>query len=175
MIYLSTLMIPFFILMIVSYGLVQRVGVFDCFVSGAKEGIETTFRILPSLVGLITAVTVFRHSGALELITGALQPLLEKIRFPAEVLPLALMRPVSGSGALAIVQDLYATHGPDSFIGRAASVMMGSTETTFYTVAVYFGSIGVRRTRYTVKAALVADLFGMLLSVYLVQWLLQGG
>lgn len=146
-------------------GLYRRVSVFDCFTEGAKEGLSTTLRVLPSLLGLLVAIAMFRASGALELLLTLIAPLGRWLGVPSEVMPLALMRPISGSGSLALVSDILNRYGADSFIGRVASVLMGSTETTFYTVAVYFGSIGVRRTRHTVGAALVADFCGMVLSV----------
>lgn len=151
-------------------GLYRRVSVFDCFVSGAKEGLSTTVKVLPSLLGLLVAIGMLKASGALDFFLTLLSPISRFLRIPGEVMPLALMRPVSGSGSLAIVSDLLNRYGADSFIGRVASVMMGSTETTFYTIAVYFGSIGVRRTRHTVGASLLSDFCGMVLSVACV-WL----
>lgn len=146
-------------------GWYRRVSVFDCFVEGAKDGLSTTVKILPSLIGLLVAIGMLKASGALDFFLVLVSPISRLLRIPSEVMPLALMRPVSGSGSLAIVSDLLNRYGADSFIGRVASVMMGSTETTFYTIAVYFGSIGVRRTRHTVAASLVSDFCGMVLSV----------
>ncbi len=143
----------------------KRVSVFDGFVAGAKEGIATAFGILPSLVGLLVAVGMFRASGAMDLLLTFLAPVGSALGIPAEVMPLAMLRPVSGSGSLALVAELFDRYGPDSFIGRAASVLMGSTETTFYTLAVYFGSVGIRRTRHTLPAALIADGCAAILAV----------
>jgi spore maturation protein B len=157
------------LVLIIGMGAIKKVGVFDCFIGGARDGLETAVRILPSLIALLTAITMFQASGALDFIVSALAPPLALIGFPKEAAPLALMRPVSGSGALAIVKDLLTRYGADSWIGRTASVMMGSTETTFYTLAVYFGCVHIKDTRYTVKAALLADLSGMLASVYVVK------
>ena len=120
--------------------------------------------IIAPLVGLMVAINMFRASGALELISSALSPVLSFIGLPTDVLPLALLRPVSGSASLALVTDIFQTVGPDSLSGRIASVMMGSTETTFYTVAVYFGSVGIKNTRHTLPSALTADLTAILLS-----------
>ena len=170
--FISIAIIPIMIFSIIAHAIAKRVKVFDAFINGAKEGIDTCFRILPSLIGLLTAISMFRASGALSLITSLISPLLAFIKFPKELVPLALMRPISGSGALAIVRELLSVHGPNSFLGRATSVMMGSTETTFYTIAIYFGSINIKDTRYTVKAALLADLTGILASVYAVRLLL---
>ncbi|WHH57061.1 spore maturation protein [Petroclostridium sp. X23] len=163
----STLAIPLMVFVILSYGLSKDVKVYDCFIEGAKEGIDTIIRILPPLVGLLVAVGIFRASGALELIIHGLKPIISVVRIPPEVVPLALMRPISGSAALAIVTDLIKTYGPDSFIGRVTSTMMGSTETTFYTIAIYFGSIGIKNVRHTIAAALLADLTGIIVSVWI--------
>ncbi|MDK2801292.1 MAG: spore maturation protein [Clostridiales bacterium] len=163
---ISSLAIPAMFFLILSYGLAKDVKVYDCFIEGAKDGIDTIVRILPPLVGLLVAVGVFRASGALELITYGLKPIISVLRMPPEVLPLALMRPISGSASLAIVADLVKTHGPDSFIGRVTSTMMGSTETTFYTIAVYFGSVGIKNVRHTIAAALLADLTGIIASIW---------
>ena len=162
----SKAVVPVIIASIMLFGLVKRVSVYDCFVDGAKEGLETTVRIVPSLIGLLVAISMLRASGALDLITYLLSPVTTLFHIPREILPLALMRPISGSGSIAIVTDLIKTHGPDSFIGNLASVMMGSTETTFYTLAVYFGAAKVRNSRYTLPAALSADLTGIIVSIF---------
>ncbi len=163
---ISTGVMPVLFIAIIGYGLFRKINVFDAFLDGAMEGLKTAGKILPALVGLIAAITMFRVSGAMELITRFLSPITSRLGVPAEVLPLALLRPISGSGALAVVSDLFRVHGPDSIVGRIASVMMGSTETTFYTLAVYYGSVGIKDARFTVKAALLADLTGMLASVW---------
>ena len=157
---------PVLFFLILGYGLFKKVNVFDAFLEGAMDGLKTSVKILPALVGLIAAITMFRVSGGMEFITRLLAPVTNLLGVPSEVMPLALLRPVSGSGALAVVSDLLKTHGPDSLIGRITSVMMGSTETTFYTLAVYYGSVGIKDIRFTVKAALLADLTGMLASVW---------
>ena len=162
----SKAVVPVIIAYIIFFGIVKRVSVYDCFVDGAKEGLETTVRIVPSLIGLLVAISMLRASGALDLITYLLSPVTTLLHIPREILPLALMRPISGSGSIAIVTDLIKTHGPDSFIGNLASVMMGSTETTFYTLAVYFGAAKVRNSRYTLPAALSADLTGIIVSIF---------
>lgn len=163
---ISSFSIPLVIILIISYGAKKKVKVYDCFVEGAKDGIESTLSIIPPLVGLLIAISALRASGTFEILSAVLSPVLSLIHMPPEVLPLALLRPVSGSGSLAVVSDIFKNFGSDSFIGRCASVMMGSTETTFYTLAVYFGAVGVKNTRYTLKAALTADLCGMLLAVF---------
>ena len=164
---ISMLAVPVLIAMFVSFGLMKRVGVYDCFVEGAKDGLQSMVGIVAPLVGLMVAISMFRASGALDLLAHALKPLTGLIHLPGEVVPLALLRPVSGSASVAIVSDLFATVGPDSIPGKIASVMMGSTETTFYTVAVYFGAVGIKNTRHTLAAALLADLTGIVLSTIL--------
>ncbi len=167
--FISIVAVPLMICGIVAYGMVRRINVYDSFVEGAKDGMENMFQIIAPLVGLIVAISMFRESGALELLGKLLKPVTEFLHMPADVLPLAMLRPVSGSGSMAIVNDIFTTHGPDSIEGKIASVMMGSTETTFYTVAVYFGAVGIKKPRHTVKSALLADLTGIVMSVVLVR------
>lgn len=171
--YISVFAIPVFIATFIVFGFVRRVNVYECFTEGAKLGLESLFGIVPPLVGLTVAISMFRESGALELISNLLSPLLSRIGLPAELLPLSLLRPVSGSASLALINDIFKNYGPDSFIGKTASVMMGSTETTFYTIAVYFGAVGIKNTRHTIPAALSADLTGILLSSIAVRLLLS--
>ena len=154
--------IPVIFLSIVSIGLIRKVKVYEVFVEGAKEGFDVGIRIIPYLVAILCAIAVFRSSGALELLTKGLSPVLNLFGYPAEALPMAMIRPLSGSGALGIMTELIETHGAESFIGRLASVMMGSTETTFYVLAVYLGSIGIRRGRHTLAACLIADAAGLI-------------
>ena len=149
---------------IVLFGLIRGVNVFDTFLAGAREGLHAAAAILPALTALTLAVSMIRASGCLEAAGQMLAPLIGAIRIPPETVPLMLIRPVSGSGALAVIRDIFEQSGTDSFAGRVASVMMGSTETTFYTVAVYFGSVGIKKTGYTVPAALTADLTGMIFA-----------
>ncbi len=159
--------VPLTFFFILLTGMLKGVRVYDDFAEGAKEGIATVVRIIPALVGLMAAISVFRASGALDLLVFVVSPITRLLGIPAEALPLAFLRPISGSATLAMVSDLLKKHGPDSFIGRVASVMMGSTETIFYTIAVYFGSVGIKKTRYTLAAALVAEAVGVLMSVWL--------
>ena len=162
---ISALAIPVMIFGIILFGLIKRVNVYDCFVEGAKGGIQSLFGIIAPLVGLMVAISMLRASGVIEMLGKILSPLTSRIGMPDAVLPLALLRPVSGSASLAIVNDIFSNYGADSAAGKIASVMMGSTETTFYTLAVYFGAVGVKNTRHTLKAALIADLTGITVSV----------
>ncbi len=161
--------VPVTVCIIIIFGLIRKVPVFDSFVAGAKEGIASTVSILPSLIGLIMAVTMLKASGALDMFSSFIAPLAESIGLPPQTMPLALLRPISGSGSTAILTQIFADYGPDSFIGRVASVMMGSTETTFYAIAVYFGAVGIKKTRHAIPAALAADAAGYLMSVLAVR------
>ncbi len=160
----GTLMLPLVIVLIVGFGLIRGVKIFDVFLEGAKEGLEVAVHILPALVALITAVGMFKASGALDLLSFLLEPVGKLIGLPREVLPLALLRPISGSGAMVLFRDILQSCGPDSLAGRVASVMEGSTETTFYTIAVYYGAAKIRDTRHSIPAALSGDIAGYLLS-----------
>ena len=163
--------IPVLLVVIPLIGLIRGVKVYDVFIEGAKEGFEVAVRIIPFLVGILVAIGMFRGSGAMDLLTAALQPIARAIQFPPELLPLAFLRSLTGSGSLAFATDLVKTHGPDSLIGRTASVMYGSSETTFYVLAVYFGAVGVRRTRHAVPAALIGDAVAVIASVIVCRWL----
>ncbi len=164
---ISLYALPVLFLLVLGVGLSRKVKVYDAFVEGAAEGLKATVRILPSLVGLLTAVGVFRASGALDFIIYLLTPLASLLGIPAEAMPLALLRPVSGSASLALVSDIVNLYGPDSYIGRVVSTMMGSTETIFYTLAVYYGAVGIKNIRYTLAAALFADGASVIASAWI--------
>lgn len=157
-----------------AYGLAKGVDVFGAMTDGIADGLKVVLRIFPSLVALLTAVYMLRASGALEALTRLLAPLFALVGIPVETAPLMLLRPVSGSGALAVAGELIGEYGADSLIGRTAAVMLGSTETTFYVIAVYFGAVGIKKTRYAIPAALCADLTGFAASALAVR-LLWGG
>jgi spore maturation protein B len=164
--------IPLAIVIILFAGLLQRENVFTLFMDGAKEGIPIAVGILPALIALMTAIAMFRASGAFDLLSFAITPLCNTLHVPAQVVPLALMRPISGSGSLSLFENILRQNGPDSFAGRVASVLQGSTETTFYTVTVYYGSVGIAKTRHTLPAALSADFIGFVMSVVTVSLVL---
>ena len=172
---MMTLVVPLTLGLVAVYAACRRVDVYDALIQGAGEGLGTLARIIPSLVGLMTAVYMLRASGALDLAAQALAPLLDRVGVPAELLPLMLVRPISGSAALGVGAELITSSGPDSDVGRVAAVMLGSTETTFYTIAVYFGAVGISRTRYAVPAALCADLTGFLAAAWAVRLCFGGG
>jgi len=154
--------IPLVFITIVTAGYLRGVKVYEVFVDGAKEGFEIAIRIIPFLVAILAAVGMFRESGGMDLLVRLVSPATDAVGYPAEVLPMAFMRPLSGGGSLGLMTDLINTHGADSFIGRLSSTLMGSTETTFYIAAVYFGSVAVRRQRHTIPACLIADLVGVI-------------
>ena len=162
---ISLYAIPFIIVSIVLFGAFKKVNVYETFTDGAKDGFNTAISIIPFLVGMLVAIGVFRASGALDLIINALSPITNKIGMPGEVLPMALIRPLSGGGASGVMNELFATYGPDSLIGRMASVMNGSTETTLYVLAVYFGAVGIKKTRHALPAGLIADAVGLITAV----------
>lgn len=172
---LFTMLVPLTIGAIAVYAAGRRVDVYSALVQGAGSGLDTLLRIVPALIGLMTAVYMLRASGAMDLLGELAAPLLEKLGIPPETAALLFIRPVSGSGALAVGSELMAAHGPDSYIGRVAAVMLGSTETTFYTIAVYFGAAGVKKTRYAIPAALTADLAGFMAAALAVRVFFGGG
>lgn len=166
---LSSLVIPGLLSITALAGLWRQADVYGALTRGAGDGLSVLLHILPPLVGLLTAVSMFRASGAMDLLAALCAPLLEALGIPPETAPLLLVRPVSGSGALAVGSELITAYGPDSYIGRVAAVMLGSTETTFYTIAVYYGAAGIRKTRHTIPAALAADLTGFAVSALTVR------
>lgn len=154
--------ILFMIAGIIIYGIYTGIDVYGAFVDGAKEGLQTTVRIFPYMIALMVGVTIFRTSGAIELLSRLFAPVFTFLRLPKETLPLAILKPFSGGASIGILADIYAAYGTDSYIGLIASVMMGSSETIFYTVALYFGYVGIKNTRYTVMCAFIAQFAGMM-------------
>ncbi|PHV70206.1 spore maturation protein [Sporanaerobium hydrogeniformans] len=168
---LSNWLIPVIILGIVVYGLLKNVNVYEAFIEGAAEGLKVVLNILPTLIGLMMAVAMLRTSGALNGLSQLIKPLLAWSHFPSEVIPVALMRSFSSSAATGLVLDLFKTHGPDSFIGRLVSIMFGCTETIFYTMSVYFMTVKIKDSRYTLAGALIASLIGIIASYQLTLWI----
>ncbi|WP_276955519.1 spore maturation protein [Jonquetella anthropi] len=162
---ISLYAIPFILLVVIAYGVCKKVRVYEVFTEGAKEGFNTAVRIIPFLTAMLVAIGVFRASGAMGYFAKLVSPLTNLIGMPAEALPMALMRPLSGGGADGIMNELFKVHGPDSFIGRLVSVMAGSTDTTFYVLAVYFGAVGIKKSRHALPAGLIADLCGILAAL----------
>jgi len=165
---ISLWLIPAIIGFILLYGTFKRIPTYETFVEGGKEGIKISFSIIPFLVGMLVSISIFRASGAMEFFINLIRPALEFVGFPAEVAPLALIRPISGTAALGMTTDLIATYGPDSFIGRLASTMQGSTDTTLYILTVYFGAVGIKKMGDALKVGLLADLVGVVASIIVV-------
>lgn len=163
------IIMPLFIAVTVVFGLVKKVPLFDAFVAGAKDGIRVLLRIAPTLVGLIVAVDMLKASGFTDLICETVTPLADWLGFPKEIVPMVLLRPISGGGSTALLTNIYKDFGPDSFAGKVASVLAGSTETTFYAIAIYFGSVKVKKTRHTLISALSADLTAAIAAVLTVR------
>lgn len=168
---LSKLIVPGIIVFVCIYGTIKKCDIWNSFLDGAVDGIKIIYQILPSLVALLTAVHMLRASGALDILAHLLSPITGFLGIPSECLPLGIFRPFSGSAALALGTDVIKEFGPDSEIGRIAAVMLGSAETTFYTIAVYFGALKLNKTRYAIPAALIADLAGYVGSVLAVKLL----
>jgi spore maturation protein SpmA len=171
--YISILAIPFLIFSFLTYGLIKKVKVYEKFVEGAKEGFNVAVRIIPYLVAMLAAIGIFRYGGAMDLLVYILTPVTNLIGMPAEALPMALMRPLSGSGSLGIMAEIIKTHGPDSLIGILVSTYFGSTETTFYVLAVYFGAVNIQKTRYALPVGLLADVAGILGATFIVNMLFR--
>jgi spore maturation protein B len=164
---ISAVAIPFLIVLFLGWGFFKKVKVYEVFIEGAKDGFSVSVKIIPYLVAMLVAIGIFRASGAMDVVTWALSYITKPIGMPAEVLPLAILRPLSGSGSMGLMAELMKVHGPDSFIGVLASTMYGSSETTFYILAVYFGAVGIKNTRHALPAGLIADLFGMLGALFI--------
>lgn len=162
---ISDFMIPLVFVLIIGYGLLNNVKVYDMFIIGAKEGFKIVLQIMPTLIGLMVAVGILRASGFLDVLTSVLTPITSKVHFPSELVPIALMRTVSSSATTGLILDLFKTYGPDSLIGRMTSVMMGCTETVFYTLSIYFMKVKIKKTRYTLTGALLVSLAGIIASV----------
>lgn len=153
-----------FVVLIIIIGLIKKINVYECFIDGAKSGIKTAVNILPAFIAIFIAISVFKSSGLMGYLCALISPLCEALGFPEEVLPLCIISPVSGSGSLAVFESILSQYGPDSFEGRVASVISGSTETTFYAIAVYYSAIGIKKTRHTVFCSLCADFTSYLMA-----------
>ena len=167
LLYLSDYMIPFVIFYIVGYGILTKTAIFDEFVKGAKDGFKVVVDILPTLIGLMVGIGIMRASGAFDILANLLKPLMALLRFPAELVPLVIVKMFSSSAATSLVIDIFKQYGPDSYLGTLTSILMSCTETIFYTMAVYFMTAKVKKTRYTLAGALVATLSGVVISTIL--------
>ncbi|MFC2948273.1 spore maturation protein [Virgibacillus sediminis] len=164
----STWFIPCFILLVLSVATWRKVPSYEMFVEGGKEGVKMAFSLLPFLVGMIVSISILRSSGALEAFIQLISPVLIAVGVPPDIIPLALVRPISGTAALGMTTELISSHGPDSFIGRLASTMQGSTDTTLYILTVYFGAVGIKKMSYALKVGLIADVIGIIASIIIV-------
>lgn len=167
LLYLSDYMIPFVIFYVVGYGILTKTAIFDEFVKGAKDGFKVVIDILPTLIGLMVGIGIMRASGAFDMLANLLKPLMALLRFPAELVPLVIVKMFSSSAATSLVLDIFKQYGPDSYLGTLTSLLMSCTETIFYTMAVYFMAAKVKKTRYTLAGALVATLSGVIISTIL--------
>lgn len=163
----STWILPFFILLILLIATKKKLPTYELFVEGGKDGINMAFSILPFLLGMFVAITILRSSGALDAFIGLIKPALMFVGIPPEIVPLGIIRPISGTAALSLTAELTQNYGPDSFIGRLAATMQGSTDTTLYVLTVYFGAVGITRMRYALKVGLLTDLVGIIASIVL--------
>lgn len=169
--YISMLAMPLVILLILTFAVKEKKQVFDLFLKGARKGIEITFKIFPTLIGLFFAIGLLRSSGIIDFIINLISPVLDKLQFPKEIVPLAILRPISGSASMAVATDIIKQNGVDSMIGLIASVIMGATETTIYTIAVYTSAVKIKNTRKILVAALAADITGIVVSIIICKFL----
>jgi spore maturation protein B len=168
----SVFVLPLLIVFFPLYGLLRRVPVYEHFVEGAKEGFTTAVRIIPYLVAILFAIGMFRASGAMDELSGWLSPAMLFIGVPPEILPMAIVRPLTGGGSIGVLGDMVREYGTDSLVTRMAATIFGSTETTFYVIAVYFGAVNIKKTRHALPAGLIADFVAILLAVYVVKWMM---
>ena len=168
--FFSKIVIPFFVVFVIFYGLKKKVMIYDTFLEGAKEGLVTVFNIFPSIIAMVFAINIFLNSHLLETLLGVFEPVFLKVGIPLNILPMALVRPISGTASLAVLNDIFANFGPDSYAGRLASTLQGCTDTTIYVLALYFGSVKIKKTRYALSTGLFADLIGILASLVIVSF-----
>ncbi len=167
MTYISNLMIPLLVLVVIGYGLYKKIDIYDVFVNGAKESFDMVFTLFPCLLGMIFGINIFLKSGALNIMFDLVNPFFEYLKIPLDIFPMALLRPISGSSALAILNNILESSGPDSFIGRMASILQGSTDTTFYVLTLYFGTVGIKKIKHALWVGIISDIAGMIAAVAL--------
>ncbi len=168
---LSSMMIPLLVLLVLIYGISKKIDVYDVFIEGTKESFGMVLELFPTLLGMILGINIFLKSGVLDYVLQGLAPFFSYLKVPLEIIPMAIMRPISGSSTLAILNNIYEVFGPDGYLGTLASVIQGSTDTTFYVLTLYFGSIGIKKIRYAMWAGLCADVIGIIASVIIVNFL----
>ena len=165
--FFSKLIIPLVVVFIISYGIIKKVNIYDSFLAGAKEGLIISFNLFPSLLAMVFAINIFLDSGIIELLSTMFSNILKKFNVPVDILPMALLRPISGSASLSIMNNIFSHFGPDSFVGRLASILQGCTDTTIYVIALYFSSVGIKKIRYSLGVGLFADLVGIIAAFVL--------
>lgn len=166
---ISSFVVPFIIFIVLIYGIKKKVNVYDSFLEGAKGSFEIIFNIFPSMLAMILGVNIFINSGLMEAIFNILSPVFNFIKVPVDIIPMALMRPISGSSSLAILNNILSTAGPDSLVGRISSIIQGSTDTTFYVISLYFGSVGIKKIKYSLSVGIFADIIGIVASILVVK------
>lgn len=166
------LIVPVAVGVILLYGMLTKTKIFDAFIEGAIEGMHTLYMIIPTITGLVVAVEMLKQSGAIEMVCSLIKPLADFLNFPEEIVPMAVLRPISGSGSTALLTNIFENYGPDSFPGLIASVLAGSSETTIYAITMYFGSVGITKTRHTLAVGLLADLTALVMSIVTVKFVL---
>lgn len=164
---ISKIILPIFILIIIFYGVKKKINVYDVFLDGAKEGLVTTFNIFPAVIAMIFAINIFLDSNILSFLINLLKPIVGNVNIPVEIIPMAFLRPISGTASLAIMNDIFMNFGPDSFFGRLASIIQGCTDTTIYVIALYFGTVKISKIKYSLLVGLFADLVGIIMAILL--------
>lgn len=170
--YITRSIVPIIVLIILAYGMIKGRKVYEWFLEGAKEGLFVCLRIFPCLLAMLVAVQIFKNANLLDILNQLITPISRAIGLPSEVVPLVLIKPISGSGAVGMFTDIVKTYGPDTFIGLVASVIMGTTETIFYTITVYFGAVKIKKIRHTLWAAVLADIAAIISAVIVVNWII---
>lgn len=165
---ISKIVIPLFVVGIIIFGVKRKIDVYNSFLGGAKEGLITCFNIFPAIIAMVFAINIFLNSGLIEFVLGWLNPLFKVLNVPLSILPMAILRPISGTASLAIMNDIFLNYGPDSYMGRLASVLQGCTDTTIYVLGLYFGSVKISKTRHALGIGLFADLAGIIMAFILV-------
>lgn len=164
---ISKIILPLFILIIIFYGVKKKINVYDIFLEGAKEGLMTVFNIFPAVIAMIFAINIFLDSNVLVFIVNLLKPIIGNVSLPLEIIPMAILRPISGTASLAIMNDIFINFGPDSYLGRLASILQGCTDTTVYVIALYFGSIKITKIKHSLWVGLFADIVGITVAIIL--------
>lgn len=171
MLKVSEYIIPGIVLIIIVYGIFKKINVYDAFIDGSKESFGMILTLFPTFLAMILGINIFINSGLVPWVLNFFKPLFEILKIPLEIIPMAVIRPISGSSSLALLNNIFELHGPDSLIGRLSSLIQGSTDTTFYVLTLYFGSIGIKKIRYALWAGLFADLMGIVSSILIVKFL----